>query len=103
MVVDDSGAAVPGAVVTFGRSASVLAAAMADMDGRFHAAVPATGAAFTVSAFSDEHDGGTQDLALGLDQVAAVLLTLPATVDDVDAGTQAIRDIARAAAWHYGH
>jgi hypothetical protein len=76
-VVDDAGAAVPGAVVTVDRAGTVVAAAMTDLDGRFAVVVPAAGGAFTATGAGDGHDPGSRGVAVGVDQSATVRLTLP--------------------------
>jgi beta-lactamase class A len=75
-VIDDAGAAIPGAVVTVALSGVVVAAVMTDLDGRFALTLPARGA-FSATGFSDEHDAASRDVPLGLDQTASVQLTLP--------------------------
>ena len=76
-VVDDAGGPVPGAVVTVARAGAVLAVAMADLDGRFSLTVPAAGGTVTATGAGDEHDAGTGDVPVALDQAATVQLTLP--------------------------
>jgi Beta-lactamase enzyme family/Carboxypeptidase regulatory-like domain/PEGA domain len=76
-VVDDAGSPVPGAVVVVARSGAVLTVAMTDLDGRFAVVLPAAGGAFTATAVSDEHDPGSHDVAIGVDQAASVQLALP--------------------------
>jgi hypothetical protein len=75
--VDDAGSPIPGAVVTVALSGTVLAAAMTDMDGRFELLLPAVGGTFSTTAFGDEHDAGSRDVQLALDQTATIQLTLP--------------------------
>jgi Beta-lactamase enzyme family/Carboxypeptidase regulatory-like domain/PEGA domain len=74
--VDDVGAPVAGAVVTVARAGAVLAAVMANLDGRFALVLPAAGGTFAATGVSDEHDAGTSELPLGIDQTATVQLTL---------------------------
>jgi beta-lactamase class A len=76
-VLDDAGAVVPGAVVTFGLDGVVLQAAMADLEGRFDVAVRATSGTLTLTGFGDRHDAATGEVPLAVDRSAVVDLTLP--------------------------
>jgi beta-lactamase class A len=76
-VVDDAGAPLPDAVVTVGLGTTVLRAVMTDLDGRFAAELWVRRGTVTVSALTDLHDAGAQQVAVGLDQAPAVQLTLP--------------------------
>ena len=76
-VVDDEGAAIPGAVVTFGVGSTVLDAVMTDLDGRFAVVLRAAAGTLSVTGLSDEHDGAAQQVPLTIDGSAAIRLTLP--------------------------
>jgi Beta-lactamase enzyme family/PEGA domain len=75
--IDDAGSPVPGAVITVALSGAVLEAAMTGLDGRFDLLLPAMGGTFSATGVGDEHDAGSRDVPLALDQTATIELTLP--------------------------
>ena len=75
-VLDDAGAPIPGAVVTFDVDGAVLQAAMANLDGRFEVTLLATAGTVSVTGISDGHDAGTQRAPLAVDGTASVELAL---------------------------
>jgi beta-lactamase class A len=76
VVADDAGAQLAGAVVTLAHLSDVVDAVMTNLDGRFEMTLQNVLGDVTVTALSDEHDAGSQQVTLALDGTPRIKLTL---------------------------
>ena len=76
VVVDDTGAELAGAVVTLTHLSHVIDAIMTSFDGRFAMTLRGILGDVSVTALMDQHDTGSQQLSVALDEKSAIKLTL---------------------------
>ena len=77
VVVDETGAQLPGAVVTFAYLSNVVNAVMTNLEGRFQMTLPNVLGDVSVTALLSQHDSGSQQVSLVLDETPSIQLTLP--------------------------
>jgi beta-lactamase class A len=76
VVIDDTGAQLAGAVVTLTYLSQVVDAIMTNFDGHFAMTLADVRGDASVTAFMDQHDAGSQQVSLALDETPAIKLTL---------------------------